>query len=369
MIKRDYYDLLGIDSSATKDEIKKAYRRLAHQYHPDKNPHNPSAEDLFKQISEAYEILQDVHKRAAYDRHGPSRERRGPEGFREPPNAAYGKDFFEDLFDEVFEDYFGAVRSRPLKKRGADLRYNLEISLEEAAFGSEQKIAFSRQSICPLCQGSGCSPGSSRMTCPACEGRGSHHSQRGFFVVQTACGRCQGEGKIIPRPCPRCGGAGSLKANLAFKIDTPPGADNGTRLRLAGEGEMGRNGGPAGDLYIVIAVRKHPFLTRAGNDLHCEVFLSLAQARQGAELEVPSLNGKVRMRVPAGTPPEKVFVLRGLGMPVSHRNHRGDLKVRIHVEIPNRSSKRDREILEELNRASKKGENREEEASFHSVGT
>ena len=369
MIKRDYYDLLGLDSLATREEIKKAYRRLAHQYHPDKNPNNPSAEDLFKQITEAYEVLQDVQKRAAYDRRGPSMGRRGFEGFRQHPDAPYGRDFIEDIFDEVFEDFLGAVRSRPIKKRGADLRYNLEISLEEAALGSEQKIAFSRQSICPLCGGSRCSPGTSRMICPTCEGQGSHHSQRGFFVVQTACERCQGEGEIIPRPCPRCGGAGSLKANLAFKIDTPRGADNGTRLRLAGEGEMGRNGGAAGDLYIVIAVRKHLFLTRVGNDLHCEVPISLAQALQGAELEIPSLNGKVRMRVPAGTPPEKVFMLKGLGMPILQRNRRGDLKVKIRVEIAGRFSKGDREILEELNRGNKKGKNGEEEASFHSVET
>ncbi len=334
MIKRDYYDLLGVDSRATKEEIKKAYRRLAHQYHPDKNPNNPLAEDLFKQISEAYEVLQDGQKRAAYDRKGPSMGRRGPSGFRQPPEPFFGEGFGKDIFDEVFEDFFRGLRSGPARTRGADLRYRLEISLEEAAFGSEQKIQFSRQSTCPFCEGSRCSPGTSRMTCPSCGGQGSHRSNRGFFLVEAACERCRGEGEIIPRPCPRCGGTGSVKARLAFKVNTPPGAEDGTRLRLAGEGEKGRNGGRAGDLYIAITVRKHPFFTREGNDLYCVVPISLAQALAGADLEVPTLDGKVRIRVPANTPSERVFNLKGLGMPILQRNGRGDLKVKVRVEVP-----------------------------------
>ncbi len=364
MMKQDYYDLLGVDSSATKEEIKKAYRRLAHQFHPDKNPNNPSAEEAFKRITEAYEILQDAQKRAAYDRHGPSMGRRGFEGFRQPPDVPYNRDFFEEILYEIFDDFVGPVRSRPTRTRGADLRYNLEISLEEAAFGSKQKIQFSRNSICPLCRGSRCSPGTTRIMCPTCDGHGSLRSQRGFFVVETACERCQGEGEIIPRPCSRCGGAGSLKMGFAFKINTPPGAENGTRLRLAGEGEMGRNRGPAGDFYIILSVRKHPLFSRVGNDLYCEVPITLAQAFQGAELEVPTLNGKVRMRVPAKTPSEKVFTLKGLGMPILHQNGRGDLKVKIRVEISSRLSKRDRETLEEINRLNKKGKTGEEGASF-----
>jgi molecular chaperone DnaJ len=364
MMKQDYYDLLGVDSSATKEEIKKAYRRLAHQFHPDKNPNNPSAEEAFKQITEAYEILQDAQKRAAYDRHGPSMGRRGFEGFRQPPDIPHNRDFFEEIFYEIFDDFVGPVRSRPTRTRGADLRYNLEISLEEAAFGSKQKIQFSRTSVCPLCRGSRCSPGTTRIMCPTCDGHGSLRSHRGFFVVETACERCQGEGEIIPRPCSRCGGAGSLKRAFAFNINTPPGADNGTRLRLAGEGEVGRNRGPAGDFYIIISVRKHPLFSRAGNDLYCEVPIPLAQAFQGAELEVPTLNGKVRMRVPAKTPSEKVFTLKGLGMPILHQNGRGDLKVKIRIEASSRLSKRDREILAEINRVNKKGKTGEEGSSF-----
>ena len=367
MIKRDYYDLLGIDSLATKEEIKKAYRRLAHQFHPDKNPNNPAAEESFKQITEAYEVLQDAQKRAAYDRHGPSIGHKGYEGFRQPPDVPYGRDLFEDMFGEIFEDFFGAGRSKSARIRGADLRYNLEISLEEAASGSEQKVQFSRHSICPLCRGGRCSPGTSRIKCPACEGYGSLRRSRGFFVVETACERCLGEGEIIPRPCPQCGGSGSLKVGRAFKIHTPPGADNGTRLRLAGEGEMGCNGGPAGDFYVIISVRKHPLFRRVGNDLYCEIPVTLNQAFRGAELEIPTLNGTVRMRVPAKTPSEKVFTLKGRGMPILQKDGRGDLKVKIRVEISSRPSKRDRETIKELNWLNKKGMTGEEEASFRTV--
>jgi molecular chaperone DnaJ len=365
MIKRDYYDLLGIDSLATKEEIKKAYRRLAHQFHPDKNPNNPAAEESFKQITEAYEVLHDAQKRAAYDRDGPSIGRKGKEGFRQPPDVPFGKGLFEDMFDEIFEDFFGAGRPKTSRIRGADLRYDLEISLEEAAFGSEQKVQFSRQSICPLCRGDRCSPGTTRIKCPVCEGYGSLRRSRGFFVVETACERCRGEGEIIPRPCPKCGGAGSLKVGQAFKIHTPPGADNGTRLRLAGEGEMGRNGGLAGDFYVVISVKKHPLFRRAGKDLYYEVPINFNQAFRGVELEIPTLNGPVQMRVPAKTPSEKVFILKGRGMPILQQDGRGDLKVKIRVS--SRPSKRDRETIKELNWLNKKGMTGEEEASFRKV--
>jgi len=367
MIKRDYYDLLGIDSLATKEEIKKAYRRLAHEFHPDKNPNNPAAEESFKEITEAYEVLQDAQKRAAYDRNGRPIGRKGYEGFRKPPDVPHGRDPFEDMFEEIFDGFFGAGRPKSTKSRGADLRYNLEISLEEAAAGSEQKVQFSRHSICPMCRGSRCSPGTSRIQCPACEGYGSRRAHRGFFVVETACERCQGQGEIIPRPCPRCRGAGSLKMDLAFKIHIPPGADNGTRLRLAGEGEMGRNGGPAGDFYVIISVRKHPLFRRAGNDLYCEIPITLNQAFGGAELEIPTLNGPVRMRVPAKTPSEKVFTLKGQGMPILQRDGRGDLKVKIRVEISSRPSKRDREIIKELSWLNRKGMAGEEKASFRTA--
>jgi molecular chaperone DnaJ len=354
MIKRDYYDLLGIDSSASLEEVKKAYRRLAHQYHPDKNPHDPSAVDHFRLITEAYEILQDAQKRAAYDRFGPSRGRKGFEGFRERPEHAPRGDFVDGIFEEILEDFFGTRRPRSRRIRGADLRYSLEISLEEAAFGSEQTLRFARKSACPACRGSRCAPGTQPATCPYCEGTGSLQSQRGFFIVESACQRCSGEGEYIPRPCPRCGGAGFLNLPLAFKINTPRGADNGTRLRLAGEGEMGFHGGLAGDLQILLSVGKHPVFTRSGNDLTCTLFLGLTEAFQGTEVEAPTLEGPVHIKVPAKTSSGKTFVLKGRGMPVLEGKGRGDLKVKIQVEVAGRPTKKEREMLEELARQGKK---------------
>ncbi len=364
MAKRDYYDLLGIRSSANREEIKKAYRRLAHQFHPDKNPGNASAEELFKEINEAYEVLQDVHKRAAYDRRGPSMGRPpGFGGFREPgdiPFGPFGRGFFDDFFEEVLEDFFGGARKRPAKTRGADLRYELNISLEEAAFGSEQEITFSRKSVCPLCKGSRCAPGTSRVRCPACSGLGSLRGQRGFFVVDTACERCRGEGEIIPRPCPRCAGAGTLKTSHIVRFTTPQGAEEGTRLRLGGEGEAGRNDGPAGDLIVVLSLKKHPLFTRRGRDLFCEVPLSLTQAYKGAELDIPALGQTVRVKISPRTPPGKIITLKGLGMPVLQGNGRGDLKVKLKVEIPERPNKKDRHALDEV----LKGNAAEEQISF-----
>lgn len=365
MTKRDYYELLGIDPAASPEEIKRAYRRLAHRYHPDKNPDNPSAGDHFRLITEAYEILQDTRKRAAYDRYGASTGRRGFEGFGKPPDFSPPKDYVDGIFEEILEDFFAADRPRRRKARGADLRFNLEISLEEAASGSEQKIQFSRMSVCPGCRGSRCAPGTQPAVCPYCEGTGSLRGQRGFFIVETTCERCQGEGEYIPRPCPRCGGAGVLKIPRAFRINTPPGADNGTRLRLAGEGEMGRKGGPAGDLYVVLSIRKHPVFARSGNDLACEVPVSLSLAFKGTEVEAPTLEGPVRIKIPAQTPPGKIFVLKGMGMPVLEGRGRGDLRVKIRVEVPRRPGKMEQEMMEELSRRGKKGKMAQKDASFH----
>ena len=352
MFERDYYALLGIDSLASVEEIKKAYRRLAHQFHPDKNPGNPAAEEHFKRITEAYEILQDAQKRAAYDRLGVSMGMRGFGGFREPEDFSSRKNFFDDFFEEMIDDFFGIASSRPKKSRGADLRYNLEISLEEAASGSGQEIKVSRMSVCPLCRGSRCCPGTSLQTCPKCRGYGSIRSQRGFFILETTCRHCQGEGQIIVRPCPKCEGIGRLKVTRALRVNIPAGVDEGTRLRLRGEGEMGRNGGPPGDFYVVVSVKKHSFFTRMGNDLLCEIPVTFLQALMGAEIEVPTLEGKVRLKVPAGTPGGKVFTLKGRGMPVLNGGNRGDQKVTLRVEVPSKLSKRQRELLDEFNRLS-----------------
>ncbi len=341
-MKPDYYDLLGIASSASREEIKRAYHRLAHQCHPDKNPNDPSAEEFFKLINEAYETLQDLEKRAAYDRRGPSM---GPTGFDDfSPRARDwepGADFFDDPLEEILGDFFASCRPRPAKVRGADLRYNLEISLEEAASGLEKTLQFSRKSVCPMCAGSGCSPGISPVLCPACEGVGSLRGQRGFFVVESTCQRCRGEGRIIPRPCFRCSGAGALKLGVCLRIEIPRGADTGTRLRVSGEGEIGRNGGPAGDLYVVVNIQSHSFFRRVGSDLYCEVSLSSEAASRGAELEIPTLQGKIRVRVPAKTPPGRIFTLRGLGMPNLMRDGRGDLKLKVLVESPGPNRRRE----------------------------
>ena len=353
MIKRDFYDLLGIDSSASLEEVKRAYRRLAHLYHPDKNPDNPSAADRFRLITEAYEILQDTQKRADYDRRGPSPGRGDFEGFRRRRGESRG-DFVDGIFEEILEDFFGGDRRRPRKTRGADLRYNLEISLEEAASGSEQTIRFARKSVCPACRGSRCAPGTQPRVCPYCDGSGSFQTQRGFFIVENSCERCQGEGEYIPRPCPRCGGAGFLKLLQAFKINTPPGADTGTRLRMAGEGETGRNGGPAGDLHIILSVGRHPVFTRSGNDLTWAATLGLQEAFQGTEVEAPTLEGPVRVKIPPKSPSGKTFVLKGRGMPVLGGKGRGDLKVKIRVEVPGRPTRKEREMQEELARQARK---------------
>ena len=355
MLKRDYYDLLGIDPLASPEEIKKAYRRLAHQFHPDKNPENPRAEEHFKRITEAYEILRDVRKRAAYDRRGAAMGGRGFGGFREPEDFSFRDDSFDDFVGEIFEDFFGVRRPQPRKSRGADLRYNLEISLEEAALGLEHEIEVRRMSVCALCRGSRCAPGTSPMVCPACGGIGSFRSQRGFFQVEATCERCQGERQIIPRPCPKCGGVGRLKVTRAIHMDIPRGVDNGSRLRLSGEGEMDRHGGQPGDLYVVISVQKHSVFTREGNDLLCEVPVTFLQALMGAEIEVPTLEGKVRMKMPPGTPAGKIFTLRGEGMPLLRGVGRGDLKVNLLVEIPSRLSKRQREQLAEFQSLSQEG--------------
>ncbi|MDI6755832.1 MAG: molecular chaperone DnaJ [Thermodesulfobacteriota bacterium] len=350
MIYRDYYDLLGVDHSATLEEIKKAYRRLAHQYHPDKNPGNPSAEEQFRRITQAYEILQDAQKRAAYDRYGASLGRRKFTGFREPEEFSPGGNIFDDFFGEIFEEFFGVRQQKFARTRGADLRYNIDVSLEEAAFGTEREIKIPRTAVCPVCRGSCCFPGTAPVTCPACKGFGSFHAQRGFFMTETTCERCRGKGKIIVRPCSQCRGMGRVKLSRIIRMNIPPGVDNGTRLRMRREGESGRNGGLPGDLYVVISMKKHPIFSRSGNDIICEVPITLVQAVQGAEIEVPTLKGKAKIKVPAGTPEGKIFTLKGLGMPALQGAGRGDQKVMMKVEIPNRLNKRQRELLDEFNR-------------------
>jgi molecular chaperone DnaJ len=372
-MKRDYYDLLEIDYTAGPDEIKRAYHRLAHRYHPDKNPDDPAAEEHFKRITEAYEVLQDVRKRAEYDQAGHRRGWAGFEDFRESFGSPFGTPFggatFDNFLGEMFREFFGTPPSRSRTARGADLRLNLKIALEEAASDSEQTIRFSRNSICPRCQGSRCSPGTAPVACPTCRGVGRLRVQKGFFVVETTCRRCRGRGQIILRPCSECAGNGFAKIIREIRVHIPAGVEDGMRLKVSGEGEIEVHGGKAGDLYIVVSVKKHPLFDRLGKDLFCEVPITLQQALTGAEIEIPTLKGPIRMKIPAGLSSGKLFVLKGHGMPDLQEGERGDLKVRMRLEIPSKLTPQETEMLNAFKRKKRKGHEdflREVQSRIHS---
>lgn len=349
--KRDYYEILSVSRSATAEEIKKAYRKLALKYHPDRNPGDKSAEEKFKEASEAYQVLSDPEKRAQYDRFGHAAFEQSGAGFG-------GFDFsatsFEDLFGEIFGEFFGTTRgrARTRARRGEDLRYDIELSFDEAVFGAEKTIQVPRWIPCDACRGRGTKGGAERPTCPACRGAGQVRYRQGFFTIAKACGQCGGQGTVIRDPCRVCNGAGMVQKMRALNVRIPPGVDTGARLKLRGEGEIGRNGEPAGDLYVVLTVRDHPLFRREGTNVLCEVPISLAQAALGAEIEVPTLEGKVKMKVPAGTQSGTIFRLKGKGIPEVQGVGRGDQLVRIVVEVPRKLSQKQRELLEEFARVS-----------------
>jgi molecular chaperone DnaJ len=342
-MKRDYYEVLGIARTATDEEIKKAYRRLAVKYHPDKNPDDRrEAEERFKELVEAYQILSDAERRAQYDRFGHAAFEQG---------GAAGFDFgagFEDIIGDLFGDFFGTGRSRGRSRRGQDLRYELELSFEEAAFGCEKTITIPRLSRCETCRGRGARPGTTPKTCPQCRGSGQVRFQQGFFSIAKTCGHCNGQGSIIADPCTACGGSGAQRRTHQLSVKIPAGVDAGSRLKLRGEGEAG--GGTPGDLYVVVHVREHPLFVRAGNDVVCDVPLSFSHAALGTELEVPTLEGPAKVKVPAGTQSGQVFRLKGRGIPELNGYGRGDEIVRIIVETPRKLSARQRELLEEFAR-------------------
>ncbi len=349
MAKRDFYEILGVAKNASDDEIKKAYRKLAMKYHPDRNPDSKQAEDKFKEAKEAYEMLSDAQKREAYDRFGhagvdPNMGGGGGGGF-----AGGG---FGDAFGDIFGDIFGAGGARqrggPQVYRGADLRYNLDISLEQAAHGFDTTIRVPSWDECDTCHGSGAKPGTSPTTCGTCGGHGQVRMQQGFFSIQQTCPKCHGTGKVIPDPCGTCGGSGRTKRNKTLEVKIPAGIDDGMRIRSTGNGEPGMNGGPPGDLYVEIHIQQHAVFQRDGDDLHCEMPISFAKAALGGEIEVPTLSGKVSFSVPEGTQTGKTFRLRGKGIKGVRSGFPGDLFCHVLVETPVKLTDKQKDLLREF---------------------
>jgi len=345
-LKRDYYEVLGVDRNASAAEIKSAYRKLALQYHPDKNPGNTEAEEKFKEASEAYACLSDPEKRSRYDRFGHEGRPFGEGGFGGFEGFGGFGDIFGDIFGEIFGG--GVGRAGRQRGRGADLRYDKELEFDEAAFGTEVELEIPRRKRCDVCGGVGAKPGTSPRTCGTCGGSGAQRFTQGFFSVSRPCPTCGGEGKVIPEPCTACNGKGTVTATAKIPLKIPAGVDTGSRIKLTGEGEPGPMGGPPGDLYVVIHVKEHPIFVREETEIICTVPISFPQAALGASIDVPTLDGKVKMKIPPGTQSGKVFRLRGKGVPVLGGHGRGDQHVRVVVETPTSLSKRQRELLEEF---------------------
>ena len=345
MAKRDYYEVLGVERGASEAELKKAYRRLAMKYHPDRNPDDKDAEEKFKEANEAYEILTDANKRAAYDQYGHA----GVDPNMGAGAGGFGGGNFSDIFGDVFGDIFGGGRGgRSSVQRGSDLRYTLELELEEAVRGTTVTIKVPTLVGCKTCDGSGAKKGTSPTTCTTCGGHGQVRMQQGFFAVQQTCPRCHGTGQMITDPCRDCHGQGRVEEHKTLSVKVPPGVDSGDRIRLAGEGEAGVNGGPTGDLYVVVSVREHKIFQRDGKNLYCEVPISFADAALGGELEVPTLDGRVKLKIPEGTQTGKLFRLRGKGVVPVRGGAPGDLLCRVVLETPVNLTKRQRELLGEL---------------------
>ena len=347
MSKRDYYEILGVAKDAPEKEIKKAYRRVAMKFHPDRNPDDKDAEDKFKEASEAYEILSDAQKRSAYDQYGHDAVsgNAGAGGF------GGGNGNFSDIFGDVFGDIFGGGggggRSHG-PARGSDLRYNLDINLEEAVKGTEVKIRVPTLVSCSPCNGSGAKKGSTPVTCTTCNGMGQVRMQQGFFSVQQTCPNCRGKGKMISDPCNSCHGQGLVEETKTLSVKVPPGVDTGDRIRLSGEGEAGPDGGPAGDLFVQMNVRDHSIFERDGKNLYCEVPISFIDAALGGELEVPTLDGRVKLKIPAETQTGKLFRMRGKGVTPVRGGATGDLLCRVILETPVNLTKKQKELLAEL---------------------
>ncbi|HEX2650376.1 MAG TPA: molecular chaperone DnaJ [Burkholderiales bacterium] len=346
MAKRDYYEVLGVNRDASEEDIKKAYRKLAMKWHPDRNPENPKAEERFKEAKEAYEILTDAPKRQAYDQFGHA-------GVDPAAAAGAGAGFggagFGDIFSDIFGEIFGGARGgRSNVFRGADLRYNLEIDLEQAAHGFETKIRIPTLAECDTCHGSGAKPGTQPQTCATCRGAGQVRVSQGPFSIAQTCPRCHGSGKTVANPCPSCNGAGRIKHQKTLSVKIPAGVDEGDRVRLSGEGEAGVNGGPPGDLYVQVHLKPHAVFQRDHDDLHCEMPVSFSTAALGGEIEIPTLDGSARIKVPAETQSGKTFRLRGKGIKGVRSHLPGDLFCHVVVETPINLTSRQRELLQEF---------------------
>lgn len=345
MTKKDYYEILGLPRNAQEGEIKKAYRQLALQYHPDRNPGNKEAEEKFKEASEAYEVLRDPEKRDLYDRYG-------HEGLRGTGFSGFAG--FEDIFStfsDIFEDFFGFGTGRRRAagpKKGADFRYDLTIPFMGAALGKEMEIEIERLEHCSICRGTGIQPGTKKEECPACHGTGQVTHSQGFFTLRTTCSRCRGQGFFIPHPCKECRGNGKVKKPKKIPLKIPAGVDTGSRLKVSGEGGEGERGGRPGDLYVVLHVEPHPFFERHGDDILCQIPISFTQAALGAEIEVPSLNASKKLSLPPGTQSGQVFTLRGQGIPHLDGFGKGDQHIQVTVKVPTKLSKRQKELLKEF---------------------
>ena len=357
--KRDYYEVLGVSRSVSQEDLKKAYRRLAVKYHPDKNPGDHTAEEQFKELGEAYDVLMDDNKRAAYDRMGHAAFAQGTAGARGGGGGFHDPfDIFREVFGAgggggVFEQFFGGSGmgggGAEVRQRGSDLRYDLQIRLEEAAFGCEKEIEITKLDLCHKCDGSGAEPGSKITTCPTCHGRGQVISSRGFFQVSQTCPRCRGTGQSISNPCKACGGEGRVEGRSRIKLKIPAGIEDGSRLRSSRNGEAGIRGGPTGDLYVVVHVKEHEVFQREEDNLHAELPIPFTTAALGGEVSAPTLEGKAALRIPAGTQSATVFKLRGKGIPsLSSGGQRGDLMVRVLVEVPSKLNAEQRKKLEEF---------------------
>ena len=368
MSKRDYYELLGLSKGASADEIKKAYRAKAKELHPDRNADNPKAETQFKEVNEAYDVLKDADKKAAYDRFGHAAFEGGMGGGGRPGGQGDFTSAFSDVFDDLFGDFMGGGRrsgGRNRATRGSDLRYNLRVSLEEAYTGLQKSIKVPTSVQCGSCNGTGAESGSEPTTCPTCSGMGKVRATQGFFTVERTCPTCSGLGQMIKNPCRSCSGAGRVEKDRSLSVNVPAGVETGTRIRLSGEGEAGMRGGPAGDLYIFIEVEEHKIFNRDGLNLFCRVPVSMSSAALGGDIEVPTIDGgRSRVKIPQGSQSGRQMRLRGKGMPAIKSSHSGDMFIELAVETPVNLTSRQKELLREFEKLSE--DNNPESTSFFS---